>query len=96
MLIASHPTRLLTTSNSPQTSSPVARKSKVFPAAGSKTRPVIYLKRGRGGKVGRGGRGGGRGCAPVADESHAVSNARDNDVVSTSSGQTTSEAEAEA
>lgn len=73
----------------------MARKGKVNPALGSKARPVIYMKRGRGGKVGRGGRGGGRGCAPVPDVSHSAPDTRDKDVLSTSSGQTTSEGEQE-
>lgn len=72
------------------------------PAPASKPRPVVYLKWGRGGKVERGGRGHGRGhgCAPAADVSHAcdhddnvVSTARDDDVLSTSSGQTTTGSE---
>lgn len=77
------------------TSTPKARKDKVNPASGSKSRPVIYLKRGRGGKVGRGGRGGGRGSVPVANVSRAASTPRDDDVLSTSSGQTTSGGEEE-
>jgi hypothetical protein len=60
-------------------------------------RPVIYIKRGHGGKAMRGGRGGGRGgqggqggsrCAP-----QMVTDGIDDGTVTSSSGQTTTDDE---
>jgi hypothetical protein len=61
-------------------------------ASGSKPHPVIYIKWGRGGKVGQGGYGGGHACGPSAESSPTASTC-DNDITSVSSGQTTSEEE---